>query len=212
MPTQAPEGSRERRRQTHGVVFSTSRGAVAYGSWPRRAPRARSPTCVDPLASTHATPRRRQRDGLPQRPEAARRTLKGRPARSGASQGEGGPAACFRPGAPRAPERHEEAGRAAELRVARGERLSHHRLAARACRVSEGGAGVKGVPEARSLIEARRVPRRGRSIGEQLGPSPDGGRAEERAQWVGESVVASSLQPTTDSLTEARAQQQERVV
>ena len=94
--------------------------------------------------------------------------------------------------------------------MARGERLSHRRLAAGLCRVCDGGAGVKGVPEARSLIEARRVPRRGWSIREKLGRPPDGSRAEERAQWVGESVVASSLQPTTDSLTEARAQQQER--
>ena len=80
---------------TVGAVFPTSGRAAACGSWPRRAPRARSPTCADPLASANATPRRWQRDGSPQRPEAVRRILKGNPARSGASsQGEGGPAAA----------------------------------------------------------------------------------------------------------------------
>ena len=177
MTTQAPEGipgEAAGRETVPTERLFTSGRAAAYGSWPRTARRARSPTCADPSAPAHATPRWRPRDGSPQRRKAARRALRAAPARSGASgRGEGGPATCFRPGSARTPERHEEAGRAAKLRVACGERLGHSRLASCACGVCDHGAGVKGVPEARSLIEARRVPRRGCSIGEQLGRPPD---------------------------------------
>jgi hypothetical protein len=140
LTTQTPEGipgeAAGKEVPTERLLISGR--AAAYGSWPRPARRARSPTCADPSAPAHASPRWRPRDGSPQRTKAARRALRAAPARSGASgRGEGGPATCFRPGSARTPERHEEAGRAAKLRVACGERLGHRRLAAGARRVCD---------------------------------------------------------------------------